>query len=658
MIRRKRILKEPLQSDQDFFKFLKRIREESGVSEEELAEGLMDVSMLSRIERGQRPVCKTMRNRLLGRLGVTPDMYENLLGIEDYETYKRQYDILCAVDQNEFQKAVHLIKSYEGQEPLDDKIKNQFCLVMKAEILKTQGADRTEISACYETAVRLTVPEVEQVYTGDKILSVLEVNIILEYEYYGARYKAVSAESTEEFSAKCRYLMDYVENALYDELSLAKIYPKIAVYHMEVIFPDGCEMNPAKLRSSLKVCSRAIEMLRDTGRAFYLTELLEYKRRILTELIRECKEGGNIQEQKDYEASLMESGELEELLKKLYTQYDVPVYMNSCTYLYYQRWVFSIGDVLRIRRNMLGLTQEEVCDGICSVKSLRRAEKKQVNMQREPLGKILRRLGLSKEIQKTALVTNDRKALYLNNELSVCCNNRDIEKARKLLKNLKSRICLKIPENLQRILEFEVSLDLMENKITEEEFVVREEETLRCTLKAQRIFAAEEVYLTETEMSCVCRKMQKLGEREKREIIDFLLHFFEQYEKKYMLSEYISMYEFVVACATNELSSMGEYQLATSLDKKALRQVLSCRRLCAINEFLYDILWSDMQQNIIVGQQTEKEKMTEGLKQCIVISHFCKYTFYEQIYLDKLHQLTQNSFDGVSLHGAINSSSE
>jgi len=50
MGRRKDVLREPLQSEQEFAIFLKRVRQESGVSSEELAEGLMDISQLSRIE--------------------------------------------------------------------------------------------------------------------------------------------------------------------------------------------------------------------------------------------------------------------------------------------------------------------------------------------------------------------------------------------------------------------------------------------------------------------------------------------------------------------------------------------------------------------------------------------------------------------------------
>ena len=35
----------------------------------------------------------------------------------------------------------------------------------------------------------------------------------------------------------------------------------------------------------------------------------------------------------------------------------------------------------------------------------------------------------------------------------------------------------------------------------------------------------------------------------------------------------------------------------------------------------------------------EKEKMTDYLNQCRLLSHFCKQTFYEKIYEDKLNQL-------------------
>ena len=490
------------------------------------------------------------------------------------------------------------------------------------------------LGSLYEMAVCLTVPHVEQTYqegVPEKLLSVLEVNAILEYEYYREL-----ADNT--FTAKCRYWMAYVEDSLFDVLSKAKIYPKIVWYYLRETLAEYKTLDLTGLYDALQVCEQAVEMLRDTGRAYYLTELLDSRKQILDEMIHKLVEYGRRREAERYKRLLQESTALEELLKNLYTTYDVPVYMQDCTYLYRQRWVFAIGDVLRIRRNMLGMTQEQVCEGICSVKSLRRAEKKQANMQREPLGKILMRLGLSKVIQKTALVTNDRSVLHLHHELDVCRNNREPEKARALLGQMKNKLCLEIPENMPFVKECEASLDLMESRITGSEFVERVDEALRCTLKAEKIYDVDEVYLTETEMSCICNKAKEADETEKRELIDFMLGFFEKFKNKDLLSEYISMYEFVMVSVTNELSSLGEYQLAAALDKKGLREVLRCRRLWVINEFLYDLWWMDMQQKSVTRQ--EKEKMTNDLIQCVIISHFCKRRYYERFYMDTINQFS------------------
>lgn len=163
-IKQKNVLKVPLQSEQDFPVFLKRVRMESGVPEEVLAEGLMNVSQLSRIESGERTVCKTMRNCLLGRLGVAPDLYENLLDNEDYAEWVWQHQILCAIDQKAIQLAEQLLGEYKKQEPLHDKTKQQFCIMMNAEMMKQQGADRSVLGSLYEMAVCLTVPHVEQTY--------------------------------------------------------------------------------------------------------------------------------------------------------------------------------------------------------------------------------------------------------------------------------------------------------------------------------------------------------------------------------------------------------------------------------------------------------------------------------------------------------------
>lgn len=580
----------------------------------------MTVSQLARIEKGQRPIPKNMRDRLLGRLGISSDLYENLLNIEDYAAWVHQRNILYAIERRDTLEAQALIDAYEKEAPVYDRIKQQFCLVMRAEVLRQQGADPGRTAACYDEAVRCTVPDIEHLCLEKKLLCIQEIDMILEYEFY---------HKGEDFAEKCRDLMTFVENAVYDDLSKVKVYPKIAFYYLREVSSKQDGWSKENWNEGLKVCNRAVEMLRDAGRAFFLLELLEIKSKIL-----ECMKTKT--EDEKLQAEYEECTELTALLKKLSAECDVPAYMQDCTYLYQQRWVFYIGDVLRIRREMYGLTQKELSKGICSVRTLRRAEKKEANMQHALVSALLRKLGLSKEFQRARIVTNDREVLRLKREILVCRNNRNFEQCRKLFIQIREKISLDIPENRQYLADLEASLDWKEGKISKEEFAAREEKVLRCTLTAKDFFRADEIYLTEMELSCICKKIQGLNEETKKSHIEFLLHFFDIFERKCKTLDHIVMYEFVMSCVASELGDMGEFQISTDLDKRVLKMSLSCKRICTVDGVLYNILWNEIEQQKQCGQYFENEKRTKQLQQCILLSHFCRQDFNEKFYKSKL----------------------
>ncbi len=618
-----KLMKIPTESDQDFPRFLKRVRKEENVYLEQLAEGLMTVSQLARIEKGQRPIPKNMRDRLLGRLGIASDLYENLLNIEDYAAWEQQRNILRAVEQRETGKAQELIEAYERQAPNYDRIRRQFCLMMRAEVLRQQGADPDVIADCYDAAVKCTVPDIEELCLEAKLLSIQEINIILEYEYCHKR---------GDFAGKCMDLMRYVEHAVYDDLSKVKIYPKIVYYYLREAFSERDHRGAENAGRILRICDRAVEMLRDTGRAFFLLEILEIKTKLLEYMttVSEEREALRLEYQ--------ESAELAGLLRELAAEYDVPAYMQDCTYLYQQRWVFYIGDVLRIRREMYGLTQKELCRGICSVKTLRRTEKKEANMQHAYLGALLRRLGLSKEFQRARLVTDDREVLRLRKEINISRNNRDFNRCRKLLKQIQERVSLEVPQNKQYLIELEASLDWMQNKITSVEYVEKEEKALQCTLDMRDLIMKKELYLTEMEVSCIRNKIHGLKGIDRKNQIDFLLHFIELCDRDSKLPDCIIMYEYVIRFVASELGNAGEYQMAINLDKKVLKEDYICRRVWLMGILLYDILWTEIEQEKEKGKSVGKEKTTERLKQCRLLSHFCKQTFYEKFFEDKLYQ--------------------
>lgn len=611
------------EADQDFAKLLKNIRTEEKVSLDQLAMGFMSASQLVKIENGERPINKNIRDRLLERLGIAKELYENLLDLCDFEEWDYKKKILSAIQNKKIEDAYCLLKEYKAHLRENDRINHQFILAMWGEVLKQEGASKEKIAECYRKAVILTISDAEKVWSEKRPLSVLEMNLLLETIIYG---------NNMDYLHKCRVLMEYIDTGYYDEIMKAKIYPKIVYYYLkkQILFKEY--WNVETQTENLKICEKAIDKLRDAGRTYYLVELLEIEMQI-SEIMLDDTFPEDFEKN---EADKINAKELLSVIKNLYAEYEVPAYMQDCTYFYQQKWIFSMKDVLRIRREMLGLTQEQLCEGICSVKSLRRAEKGQTDMQRETLKKVLNRLGLSGQMQWSRLITSDREAIRMAEELADYINDRKFSVASKQLESLKSRIDLDIPQNKQYFLEKQALLEFEQGKVTREEFVKMEKEALECTLRAENLYRKENVYLTEQEITCIRNSWRGMEGKEKRELIDLIFRLYDNYALNNGLSQAISMYEFIAESAVNELGNNGEHVRAEEIDRKVIKASLSCRRIWDVHYNLYDILWNENEIMKKSAKGVNAAEKKEGLICCIAISHFVKRYFYEDVYKEKL----------------------
>ena len=611
------------EADQDFAKLLKNIRTEENVSLDQLAMGFMSASQLTKIENGERPINKNIRDRLLERLGIAKELYENLLDICDFEEWDYKKKILSAIQNKKIEDAYRLLKEYKAHLRENDRINHQFILAMWGEVLKQEGASKEKIAECYRKAVILTIPDAEKVWSEKRPLSVLEMNLLLETIIYG---------NNMDYLHKCRVLMEYIDTGYYDEIMKAKIYPKIVYYYLkkQILFKEY--WNVETQTENLKICEKAIDKLRDAGRTYYLVELLEIEIQILETM----PEDAVAEYLEKNGTDRINAKELMSVIKKLYAEYEVPAYMQDCTYFYQQKWIFSMKDVLRTRRAMFGLTQEQLCEGICSVKSLRRAEKGQTDMQRETLKKLLNRLGLSGQMQWSRLITSDREVIRMAEELADYINDRKFSVASKQLESLKSRIDLDIPQNKQYFLEKQALLEFEQGKVTREEFVKMEKEALECTLCAENLYRKENVYLTEREIICISNSWKGMEGKQKRESINLILRLYDYYALNNGLSQAISVYEIVTEAAVNELGNNGEHVRAEEIDRKSIKASLSCRRVWDIHYKIYDILWNEKKLMKKSGKRVSNNRMNTELKRCIIMSHYVKRYFYENVYKEKL----------------------
>ena len=599
----------------DIVELIHNIRVEEKIPLTDLAMGLMSPSQLGKIEKGERPLEKNIRDRILERLGMAKEMYENLLDNGAYKDWKYRKDIISSIREKESEKAKQLIDEFTDWVNEKDKINRQFILVMQAEQGRQVGLSENDVIEFYQEAVKLTIPDIDKVWNKKYPLSVLEINLLLE---------AVSDENDVYYFHKCRVLMEYVQTGRYDAITKAKIYPKIAYFYLKRQRVLKNHWGQQEREENLQLCNDAIEVLRDAGRTYYLVELLEIKMEIL---------------EVDAEKSaleMQETTELLDLMKRLYTEYGVSVYMEESTYLYNQNCNFRIGQIIKVRREMFGMTQEQLCDGICSVKSLRRLELGKSDMQMENLKKLLNRLGLPGQMQWSRIITSNPEAIRLAEESESYQNRRNFVMARENLEKMKLIIPLDISQNKQYVKEREATLDFDEGKIDEKEFLAREGEVLKITLPVDNLLSKSAVYLTKKEVSCIRNGWKGLDWNIKKQYIQFLIKYYDVIALNNSLENIISEYEFVMQGVVDELGNNTEYGWAVEIDKKSMKESLFCRRLWGIDYKLYDILWNKDQTLKKHGKNLEKKEMTDGLQECVTISHFLKRYYYEDVFKNML----------------------
>ena len=106
----------------------------------------MSASQLVKIENGERPINKNIRDRLLERLGIAKELYENLLDLCDFEEWDYKKKILSAIQNKKIEDAYRLLKEYKAHLRENDRINHQFILAMWGEVLKQEGASKEKIA--------------------------------------------------------------------------------------------------------------------------------------------------------------------------------------------------------------------------------------------------------------------------------------------------------------------------------------------------------------------------------------------------------------------------------------------------------------------------------------------------------------------------------
>ena len=608
--------------DSNFGPFLHETRTKKKVTLEQLSDGLCTASLLCRIENGTRDAEKLLRDCLLMRLGVVPENYENFLYYSVYKRWKDRQNIVHEILYGDIPKASRFLTEYENTYKMENPLEEQFYLTMLGQIRNYEGAEKEELRNIFHRAVDLTIKELDKRNLTKRILSVEEINLYLEYLHYS---------EGEEVLLKYEELFTYIETIQLDSFALAKIYPKL-VYYFAVALKEQNKIEKITAGKIIKLCDKAIEILQKANRMFFFWELLGVKKKLLLYLIEVNQLTGERSTGKLKEW-LEKCNAWRETLGSVYDEYSVSKETRDFCYLYVDREVYCIGDVIRIRRKMFGMTMAQLSDGICSERTISRLERNKTEPQKEVVRALFERLHMSAELYKTDLVTDNPEAIDLFIEWKKQVFKRDCNEMDKLLKNIKEKIDLNIPENYQAVRRSEIINAFLKNDLSKEEYIKQLKETIAYTIPYEVAVCMGEKYLTNNEISCLQNIISQGEENffEFKECIDVL---YDLYENQKQIENCLNMYEFVMKAVASHLGNQKEYDISDRIYVKILFHTLINRRLRVIHVIIYDLFWNYEQrkkeQHPIQVGVGKKVIFRKCIQLCEISNNLRQLSFYKR----------------------------
>ncbi len=593
-----------------------RIRQDVGLAQ--LCGGLMSEGNLCRIESGKRETDASTIKRLTDRLGMVYEEQGTYIFYDDYEEWKKRWEIIDAIETKNMGQAASLIEQYISLYS-ENNVRMQFAKIMEiqCQIENPMGSDaikNEDICSLYRKALKLTMPINAGSSLKNLYLSINELNIVLEYRFHNCRK---SVRSLEE-------ILKYLDNSRFSLSAKALLYPKTVVYMYRKMISEGkmdetLHGNDGKLIARMyEYCENALAMLRQKTVRYYYTEILEIRKAFLG-----AGHGGD-----DSGNLLIKTDEWLGAIHDMCNKYDVWEYTTNNCYFYKENSVYNIGTVVSTRRKMLGITMQELYEGICSEKTLRNLEHNRASTHRDIAEELLGRLGLPAGYHRMGIITDKRETVELYTKWKRLSRQFNYAECMEVMNELEEQLSPHIVN--RQFVEWGKNITAYGlKKLDYVTYIERMCDCIGITVKIDNILSAENVYLSNNEKSIlyqISAKYKFNGDENNafkhiRPIYKGLIDLDE-----IQTQENIKDYEFYMTFIASILGSMGRYEQSNMISDKVIKAQLRYGRIGEIHCNLFNTAWNGNEK------EHNKKAYNDSLYLCILWSQMCNDTYFENLY--------------------------
>lgn len=588
-----------------FNNVLRSLRLERGITQKQLSNGLCSVSTLCLIENGERLPDHSLRIRLIKRLGLHTAKLINFLQPRDYELWQKQMDIIYLVKNNKVEDAVLCIDELEERLKCSDIILKQFVCDMRGFMYIRQNQVILAQEE-YQKAVDYTMKGINVNNLSDYALSPIEYYYLIMW--IDCMEKSQSSDLLSIHSFYQEIIRSIEDSSMNIEIK-AEIYPLVALKYVHFL-----ERNP-QLNNiiGLNVVTKAIEILRNSSRIYYLMELLVTMKKYIDL----------------YDLHNLYAEDYADIMGWIHSLNDL--YEITCVteedysfFMYSDDNNIPISTVIRSRRELLGWTQDQLADGICSVKTLRRIEQGIVGSQQFVLELLFQKLGLNYDFHFEEVVSDEWKILRMAQELRKAMNALDVKNEKTLIDSIKNSIDIDIPQNQQMLLRSEAVLMLQNKDISFEAYIDMIEQALSITIQPDIYETYQQGYLTEGELQCLYSiaygiEQGAIKSEKEKILLDKIIRVFEYtYEQNIPMRP--AFQSLILRLVDSVYAEKEEYLLSNKYALLSIAAEVSSYKINNAIFALYDLTWNDAK----MADNPLAKKFENNIEDCYYLANLFK----------------------------------
>lgn len=345
-------------------KFIGDERNSQDIKLAELARGLCSTAQLARIESGIRSAEKLLFDSLYERLGKNTERFTVLLDCDEYEQLLERIRICGCIDAGRYEEALKRIDAY--RKTTKNNIHRQYLCLVECEVMHRTHASVAECMDKLMEGIRYTCPDFDIDNIRGYYLSTMEMLIVQQYVRY------IEQSGQRDRAARLyRDILEFLDNDRYDRVVRAKLYG-YAGYRLMQYYIDLGQYNFA-----LEMGEKTYECITNREKWIFLTEL----------------KAGIIRCREALGEDMSDAKRVLSILQKMNDRYGVK---RAEDYFprYAEEYAVNVNEVIRKRRLMYGMTQEELAEGICDVTTISRLENNKHNLNDELRSRLLEKLKL------------------------------------------------------------------------------------------------------------------------------------------------------------------------------------------------------------------------------------------------------------------------